>query len=88
MAFAEIAAGQLEQACSRLNGLFPLVEGRAGYATSVALDLLAIAQRLLRDDTAEATARQAQADGEEIANRLLATRPRLTLGRLAAGRGD
>ena len=41
-----------------------------------------------RDDAAESTAVQAQASGERIGNRLLATGARLTLGRLAAARGE
>jgi predicted ATPase/DNA-binding CsgD family transcriptional regulator len=88
MAFAEVAAGRLGQASNRIEGLVPLVEGRTGYITSWALGLLADAQRLVGDDGAQASARQAQASGEQIGNRLLATRARLTLGRLAAGRGD
>jgi predicted ATPase/DNA-binding CsgD family transcriptional regulator len=88
MAFAELAAGRLGQASNRLHGLLPLVEGRAGYITSWAWGLLAEARRLLGDDAADATARHAQASGEKIGNRLLATRACLTLGRLAAGRGD
>jgi DNA-binding CsgD family transcriptional regulator len=50
--------------------------------------VLAKARRLLADGNAEGTALQAQAKAEWIGNRLLATLPRLTLGRLAAARGD
>ena len=56
IAFAELAAGRLEQARRRLEGLVPLVEGRDGFSTSWALGLLAEAQRLLADGAAEATA--------------------------------
>jgi DNA-binding CsgD family transcriptional regulator len=68
--------------------LWSLVEGREGFFTSYVPGLLAEAQRLLPDAAAEATAREAQAIGERIGNRLLATQARLTLGRLAAARGD
>jgi predicted ATPase/class 3 adenylate cyclase/DNA-binding CsgD family transcriptional regulator len=88
MAFAELALGRLGQAHSRLEGLVPLVEGRAGFMTSWVLGLLAEVQRVLGDDAAEATALQAQASAEAIGNRFLATQARLTLGRLAAGRHD
>jgi DNA-binding CsgD family transcriptional regulator len=44
--------------------------------------------RLQADDGSEGTALRAQAHGEELGNRFLATAPRLTLSRLAAGRGD
>ena len=50
--------------------------------------MLAEARRLLADAGAEATALEAQASGERLGNRLHATRARLTLGRLAAARGD
>jgi DNA-binding NarL/FixJ family response regulator len=43
---------------------------------------------VLGDDDAEPTALRAQARSETIDNRLLATRARLTQGRLAATRGD
>jgi predicted ATPase/class 3 adenylate cyclase/DNA-binding CsgD family transcriptional regulator len=88
IAFAELDAGLFEQARGRLEGVVPLVEGRESYATSWALGLLAEARRLLADGAAEATAVQAEASGERIDNRLLATRARLTLGRLAAARED
>jgi predicted ATPase/DNA-binding SARP family transcriptional activator len=88
MAFAELAAGRPEQARDRLEGLVPLVEGREHFSSSWALGLLAGAQRLLADGDAEATALRAQASGERIGNRLLATNARLTLARLAAARGD
>jgi predicted ATPase/DNA-binding CsgD family transcriptional regulator len=88
MAWAELAAGRLEQARGRLEGLVSLVEGRDAYSTSWALYLLAEVRRLLPDSAAEATALKAQASGERIGNRLYETRARLTLGRLAAARGD
>jgi predicted ATPase/DNA-binding CsgD family transcriptional regulator len=88
MAYADLAAGRAEHARDRLEGLLPLVEGRFTFMTSYAGGLLAEAQRLLADDAAEATAGQARASGEQLDNRLLATLPRLTLGRLAAARGD
>jgi predicted ATPase/DNA-binding CsgD family transcriptional regulator len=87
-AWAELAGGRLEQARGRLEHLISLVEGRDVYSTSWALYLLAEARRLLPDSAAEATALKAQAIGERIGNRLYATRARLTLGRLAAARGD
>jgi DNA-binding CsgD family transcriptional regulator len=88
IAFADLAAGRAEQARDRLADLVPLVDGRFDFLTSFALCLLAEARRLLADDGAEATAVQAQTSGEHLDNRLLATLPRLTLGRLAAARGD
>jgi hypothetical protein len=51
------------------------VEGRWSFMTSWALGLLAEARRVLADDAAEATALQAQASGESIGNRRLATSP-------------
>src|SRR5262249_18402637 len=88
IAFAESVAGRPEQARDRLEGLVPLVEGRDAYITSWALCLLAESQRLLGDAAAEATALRAQESGERLDNRLLATRARVILGRLAAARGD
>jgi predicted ATPase len=88
IAFAELAAGRPEHARGRLEGLVPLVRERESFLTSYALGLLAEARRLLSDPGAEAIALDAQANGERINNRLLATRPRLTLGRIAAARGD
>jgi predicted ATPase/DNA-binding CsgD family transcriptional regulator len=86
--FAELAAGRAEQASHRLEGLVARVGGRVGFVASWALCVLADARRLLADDAAEATALDAQATGERIENRLLATRGRLALGRLAAARAD
>jgi predicted ATPase/DNA-binding CsgD family transcriptional regulator len=88
IAFAELAVSRPELARDRLEGLVPLIDGLDGLATSWALALLADARSLLGDDDAEATALQAQASGERLGNRLVATRARLTLGRLAAGHGD
>jgi predicted ATPase/DNA-binding CsgD family transcriptional regulator len=88
IAFAELSAGRPEHARGRLEGLVQLVEGRVSFLTSYALGLLAEAQRLLADDAAEATALQAQGLGEGLENRLLPTRPILTLGRIVAARGD
>jgi predicted ATPase/DNA-binding CsgD family transcriptional regulator len=87
-AFAELAAGRAEQARDRLEGLLPLVEGRDAYSTLWGLGLLAEARRLLADGAAESTALEGQASGERLGNRLIGTRARLTLGRLAAARGD
>jgi predicted ATPase/DNA-binding CsgD family transcriptional regulator len=88
IAWAELASGQHEQACDRLEALVPLIEGRDIFDTSWALCLLAEARRVLMDDAAEATALRAQASGEQLGNRLFVTTARLTLGRLAAARGD
>jgi predicted ATPase/DNA-binding CsgD family transcriptional regulator len=88
LTFAQLAAGRLEDARGRLEGMVALVEGRHGYATSWALSLLAETQRLLADDAARATAARAQAVGQETGSRLLATRGRLTLSRLDAERGE
>jgi predicted ATPase/DNA-binding CsgD family transcriptional regulator len=87
-ALAELATGRLEQARDRLEGLIALVDGRDVSTTSWTLSALAEARRLLGDGAAEATAHQAQASGERMGNRLVATRGRYTLGRLAAARGD
>ena len=87
-AFAEVAVGRFGEARGRLEALVPLVEGRDVYSTMWALSLLAEARRLLADEAAEADAKRARAIGERVGNRLLATRARLTLGRLAAARGD
>jgi DNA-binding CsgD family transcriptional regulator len=86
--FAELATGRLEQARGRLEGLVPLLMGRDIYTLLWVLGLLAEARRLLADGAAESTAFEAQATAERINNRLFATRARLTLGRLAAARGD
>ena len=88
MAFAELALDRPDEARSRLEGLLPIVQGRESYVTSWALWMLADAQRLLADEGAESTAIQARATGEQSGNRLWATRARLTLGRLAAERGE
>jgi DNA-binding CsgD family transcriptional regulator len=88
IAFVDLASGRPEHARGRLEGLVPLVRERESFLTSYALGLLAEARRLLSDGAAEATAREAHASGERLDNLLLATRPRLTLGRIAAGRGD
>jgi predicted ATPase/DNA-binding CsgD family transcriptional regulator len=89
LAFAQFAAGRLEDARGRLEGMVALVQGRQGYATSWALSLLAETQRLLADDAAaRATASRARAVGELAGSRLLATRGRLTLGRLDAAGGE
>jgi DNA-binding CsgD family transcriptional regulator len=88
LALAELATGRLEQARQRLEALLADIEGREAYVTSWALCLLADAQRLLGDVAADSTAARAQASGERLGNRLFATQARLTLGRLAAGRGD
>jgi DNA-binding NarL/FixJ family response regulator len=88
IAFAELAAGRLEQADERLEGLVALVEGRDLATTTWALCLLAEARRLLADEAAESTALQAQASGGRLGHPLQETRARLTLGRLAAARGE
>lgn len=86
--FAELAAGRFAEARNRLDGLLELVRERDAYSTLWCLCVLAEARRMLGDDAAEATAAEARAYGERIGNQLLATRARLTLGRLAALRGD
>ena len=89
IAFANLAAGRPDQMCGRLEGLLPLIEGRDNFVTAWAWCFLAQARRLLGDeDGAESAAIQARASGERIDNRFLATLPRLTLGRLAAARGE
>lgn len=88
LASAELAAGRLDAARARLEQLVALHEGRMGTALTWALGLLAEVERLLGDDAAAATATRAQSVGEQVGNRLLATRGRLTLARLAAARGD
>ncbi len=88
IAWAELAAGRLEQARDRLDGLVALVEGRDAATTVWALCLLAEAQRLLVDGEAESTALRAGASGAELGHRLHETRAALTLGRLAAARGE
>jgi DNA-binding CsgD family transcriptional regulator len=88
IAWAELASGRHQRACDRLEALVQLIEGRDAVVTSWALWLLAEGRRLLADGDAEATALRAQTTGEQLGNRLLATEARLTLGRLAAARGD
>ena len=88
IAWAEHASGRHKQARDRLEAVLPIIEGRDSYSTGWALSLLADALRLLADDASQQAALRAQANGEQIGNRLVATFPRLTLGRLAAGRGD
>jgi predicted ATPase/DNA-binding CsgD family transcriptional regulator len=91
IALAELAADRPEQARDRLQGLVGLLQGRsatATFAATWALCLLAEARRVLADAGAEATALEAQASGERLGNRLLETRARFTLGRLAAARGE
>jgi predicted ATPase/DNA-binding CsgD family transcriptional regulator len=88
IAHAELATGRPEPARDRLEGLVPLIEGRDTFDMAWALCLLAEARRLLADPTTEATALRAQASAEQLGNRLIGTLARLTLGRLAAARGD
>ena len=88
LAFAELAVGEPERARDRLEGLVPIVAGREAWVEPWALGLLAEAQRLLEDGAAESTALETQAAAERSGNRLWATRARLTLGRLAASRGE
>jgi predicted ATPase/DNA-binding CsgD family transcriptional regulator len=85
---AELNLGRLEDARNRMEGLVPLVEGRWEFAWALALGILAEALRLQADDNAEHVARRARDIGEEMGNDLLATQPRLTLGRIAAARED
>jgi predicted ATPase len=87
-AFAEVATGRHKQACDRLEALVPLIEGRDIYTTTRALYALGEGRRLMGDGAAESAARRGEAAGELLGNRLLATQPRLTLGRMAAARGD
>jgi predicted ATPase/DNA-binding SARP family transcriptional activator len=88
MSTADLAAGRCAEARDRLAGILPLIEGRDGYGTTWALCVLAEAQRMLGDESAETTAANARASGERLGNPLLATRARFTSGRLAAARGD
>jgi predicted ATPase/DNA-binding NarL/FixJ family response regulator len=88
IAFAELAADRSDEARRRLENLVPLIEGRASYIATWALCFLAEALRLQADADAEPTAHRAQASGEKLENRLLATMAGLTLGRLAAARGE
>jgi DNA-binding NarL/FixJ family response regulator len=88
IAWAELGSGRPREACERLEGLLQLIDRRALFATSWALWLLAEAKRLLDDAAAEATAVRAQASGQQLGNLLFATAARLTLGRLAAARGE
>jgi predicted ATPase/DNA-binding CsgD family transcriptional regulator len=86
IAFAELAVGRLDQARDRLTGLVALVDGRDDATKMWALSVLAEARRLLADETAEATALEAQAVTERTRSRW--TWPRLTLARLSAARGE
>jgi predicted ATPase/DNA-binding CsgD family transcriptional regulator len=88
LALAELASDRPKQARNRLEGLVPLVQGRDGLCTSWTLGVLAITQRLLADPSAETTALEAKATAERLGNQFAATFARLTLGRLAAARGD
>ena len=88
IAWAEHASGRHQQACDRAEALVQMIEGHELFITSSALWLLADAHRLVADGEAEATALRAQASGERLGNRLFSTAARLTLGRLAAARGD
>jgi predicted ATPase/class 3 adenylate cyclase/DNA-binding CsgD family transcriptional regulator len=89
IAFAELAAGRPEQARDRMEGLVPVIEGHLAFHTSWALCYLGEARRLLaEEEAAESAAVEARATGERIGNRFMATKARLTLGRLAAARGE
>jgi predicted ATPase/DNA-binding CsgD family transcriptional regulator len=88
IALAELASGRHEQARDRLEALLPRIEGRDAHVTSWTLAVLAEARRLHGDGDAESVALRAQATGEQLGNRLVATFARLTLGRLAAARGE
>jgi predicted ATPase/DNA-binding CsgD family transcriptional regulator len=87
-AIAELATGRVEQARDRLDQLVPRVQDRDLYSTAWALALLASALAILGEETAEATALRAQAAGEKLGNRLVAGAACLSLGRVAATRGD
>jgi predicted ATPase/DNA-binding CsgD family transcriptional regulator len=88
IAIAELTLGRLDEAVARLEAVVPLVEGRWALAESWTTTVLAETRRLRADDSAEPTARRAQAVGEELGNRWCATWGRLTVGRLAAARGE
>lgn len=87
-AFAEIGAGYLEQARQRLDATIPIIEGRDALLSMWALWLRAETLRLLNDEEAEAAAKRAVEAGDRAGNRLGATRPKLTLARLAARRSE
>jgi predicted ATPase/DNA-binding CsgD family transcriptional regulator len=88
IAYAEYAGGRQQEARDRLKAILPLIEGRDSYTASWGLCRLAEVLRLQADGGSEQTALRAQANGEQLGNQLLATLPRLTLSRLAAGRDD
>jgi predicted ATPase/DNA-binding CsgD family transcriptional regulator len=88
LALAELSLGRLEEARGRLDAVVPLVEGRWASIATWALGVLAEVCRMQGDGDAEPTARRAQAMGEGAGTRLWSTRARLTLGRLAAARGE
>lgn len=88
MAWAEFAVGRLASARGRLDALLRALHGHGSFVTWHALGLLVDVQRLLGDPAAEATAREAQAGSERYGSRFLSTLAGLTLGRLAAARGD
>lgn len=88
LGFAELAAGRLDEAGERLAGLAALAQGRNAFISAFALNWLAETQRLLGDGAAAETATRAQGVSEAYGNRVLATRGRLTLARLAAARED
>jgi DNA-binding CsgD family transcriptional regulator len=88
ISLAELAIGRHQQAGDRLEALVPLIEGRNAFAMSWSLACLAEARRLQGDGAAEPTAVRAQASAEQLGNRLVATFARLTLGRVAAARGE
>jgi predicted ATPase/DNA-binding CsgD family transcriptional regulator len=88
MAWAELTDDRAEEARDHVEGVLPLVEGRLSSFTLFSLVLLGEAQRVLSDPAAESTATRARELGESIGSRFLGTRASLTLGRLAAARGD
>ena len=86
---AEAATGELEQARSRLGTLVEIEAWGAAHALAWACAELAEALRLLGErDEATSHARRALERASALGNTWLAAKAQLTVGRLAAARGD
>jgi predicted ATPase/DNA-binding CsgD family transcriptional regulator len=87
--WAQLATGQLEAARASAELTISIVDGRDALLNVWSHWLLGEALRLLGDrDGARTAAETACAIGEEMGNRLGATRGQMTLARLAAAAGD
>jgi predicted ATPase/class 3 adenylate cyclase/DNA-binding CsgD family transcriptional regulator len=85
---AELAADRPAQVCERLEPLVEAIADRDAFGASINLWVVAEARRVLGDQAAAEVADRARQTAERIGSRYWAGWARLTLGRIAAARGD